>query len=320
MYCLQVDSADEVLGPILTWIFIIVPVIQGILSMAGNLVTIIVVVQYEFLRDNSVCWMVAGLAFADLCGGMIPFPGLLARHFISSLSALNVLCYVRVILNLITMGGNVYCTLLCTVDRCIFTFVPLRYHAIVTPKRATWTVLIAWALLVLQIGLMMGLAPSYDATISCAMAKVISKPALYVSMAQFFLITFCVIVPIYGAIGYESWQLSKNEPHISNLPVEARAAQKKKLGERKMVKTIGLVLGTYLICYTPQLVCDLIFQFSFKKPFPFGILLTKRILTVVYCMQGILNPFIYSWKNVHFRKAYNKMMPQPFKPVIPALY
>ena len=306
---LKLESEDEVLGPILVWTFIILRAIQGIFAMAGNLITMIAVFNFEFLWENSACRMIAALAFADFCGGVVPFGGTVAKQLTSSISRLNALCYVQVLFNLLTGYGNVYCTLLCTIDRCIFITRPLRYQSIVTPGRASWAILIVWILIVIQIALILALAPSPDAALKCSYAKVMTKVAFYETLAQFVVITFCVIVPIYVVVGYTSWTLSKNEPHISNYPPEAQGIQKAKLKERKMAKTIGLVLGTYLICYTPFLLGDAIIKFSIAQPFPFGIILLRKVLNFVYNMQGILNPFIYSWKNAHFRKAYNKFLP-----------
>ena len=75
-----------------------------------------------------------------------------------------------------------------------------------------------------------------------------------------------------------------------------------------MVTTIGVVLGTYLICYLPAAAYTSIAMMVYKPPFPFGILLGNRILRVVYKMQCVLNPFLYGWKNKKFRQAYRRLL------------
>ena len=303
----QPDTDEEILGPTVLWIFITLRAVQGLLASLGNLVTLIAVYKFEYLWDNSACRLVASLALADFCGGLLPFSGNIARRLVSSVSLLNAQCYVRVILNLVFGYGNVYCTLLCRIDRYIFITRPLRYFTIVTPQRALRAILIVWFAIVLQISLILSLGPYPDAEFKCSVVKVMTKWAFYETFAQYAIITFCVIVPIYVVIGYTSWKLSKNEPHISNYPAVAQATQRKKLREKKMAKTIGLVLGTYLTCYTPLLLYDII-TFSYPKPFSFGLVLVKRILYIVYNCQAILNPFIYSWKNAQFRHAYGKLL------------
>ena len=304
----HLTSEDEILGTPLVWTFITLRTIQGIVAMVVNSVTIFAVLKYEMLWENSACRMVASLAFADFLGGVSPFFSKSTRRFISSISQLNSMCYLQVIFHFLPMYGNVYCTLLCTIDRYIFISRPLRYQSVVTPGRASGAILIVWLSIFIQIILILTLAPKPDAEVACNFAEVITKWAFYETLAQFILITFCVMVPLYGVIGYMSWKASRNEPHITNYPPEAQPMQKKKLHEQRMVKTLALVLGTYLACYMPLLVCNFIIQFLFTQPFPFEILLLRRILTFVYYMQGIFNPFIYSWKNVHFRQAYKKLL------------
>ncbi len=303
---LQVTSEDEILGPSLVWTFFILRTLQGTVAMVLNSVTIFAVFKFDMLWKNSACRMVASLAFADFLGGVSPFFSR-TRHFISSISLLNSMCYLQVIFTFLASYGNVYCTLMCTIDRYLFISRPLHYQSIVTPWRASVAILIVWMSIFIQITLILALA-EVNAGVACIFVEVITKWAFYGTLAQFILITFCVIVPLYGVIGYMSWKASKNEPHITNYPPEAQPKQKKKLQERHMVKTVALVLGTYVACYVPLLTCSFIINFLYTQPFPFEILLLRRILTFVYYMQGILNTFIYSWKNVHFKQAYKKLL------------
>ncbi len=309
---LQPQSEDEILGPSLVWTFVSLHALQGIFAMVGNLITIIAVLKYEPLWDNSACRMVVALAVADFFGGFSPLLGRLSRQLFSSVSVLKAICYVRVHgTRMLSVYGNVYFILLITIDRFIFITRPLRYFTIVTPQRALKAISIAWMLIFLQIVLMVAITPSPRAiTIQqCGWNKAVGNLAFYIRTGQFVLITCCVIVPLYGVIGYMAWKESKDEPHISNYPPESQAIQKAKLRERKMVKTIGLVLGTYLTCYTPVIVFPILMNISgYTKPFPFEFILTNRILIVVYNFQWILNPFIYGWKNLQFRKAYQKLL------------
>ncbi len=306
----RVISEDEILGTTLVWTFLILRALQGIIGMLGNLVTMFAVFHFEFLWENSGSRMIAALALADFFGGINPFCGILARRFISSISALNSLCYVQIVSRFLNAYGNVYCTLLCTVDRYIFITRPLRYVSIVTLRRASWAILITWLAILLQMVLKLSLGPNVDAALKCKWVNAMTKVALYEMIAQLAVITFCIIVPMYAVISYTSLQASKNEPHITNYPGEARTIQKAKLRERRMVITVGLVLGTYLACYIPFLLYDTLTKFLYTPPSPFAILLIRRILILVYNMQALLNPFLYGWKNTHFRRAYKKLLPK----------
>ncbi len=71
-------------------------------------------------------------AVADLFGGVGPFCAI-ARHIIKTTSALNVVCFVEIFLNLLAAYGNVYCILLVTIDRWIYISRPLRYVLLLLP-------------------------------------------------------------------------------------------------------------------------------------------------------------------------------------------
>ncbi len=310
----QLYSEYDILGPGLSWTYIILQGLQGIFAMVVNLVTMIVVYRFEFLWENSGCRMVAALALADFFGGVTPLFELIPRLLTSSISLLKAFCYVQAICELLSGLGNVFCTLLCTIDRYVFITKPLRYFSIVTPVRALRAIFITWTVIVLQIILMLAFGPSFDAEITCGYDRIVSKVAVYVALGQFVLITFFIIIPLYMIIGCTAYKVSKNEPHYSNYPSEAQAIQKAKLRERKMVKTIGWVLVTFLVCFTLVLAYSVfLISSGYSDPLPFEIVLTQKIIVLVYNLQFIQNPFIYSWKNLLFRKAYKRLLPKGCK-------
>ena len=316
----QPPTEDETLGPTLTWVFVSLRATQGLLAMVGNLVTMIAVYRYEFLWENGTCRMIAALALADFFAGVDAFSGSIVRQFLSRISDLNMLCYFQVITALIAGFGNGYCILLLTIDRFIFITRPLLYVSIVTARRALVAILVTWMVIFFQTNLIMAFAQSPNAKISCEWGNIIPKVAFYLIQFQFAVVTFCVIVPVYGVIWYIAWKLNKNEPDLCHFPPENQDQQRQKLKERKMAKTIGIMLGAYLICYIPMFVYAIMINLFYSRPFPYGIILGYRILTFVYHLQGVVNIFIYGWKNVQFKKAYKKLIPLKWQvsPIIEA--
>ena len=300
-------SEEEILGPAVVWTYLIIRAIQGVLAILGNLLTIVVVSWYDTLKENGTCRTVASLALADMFAGIGPFTAI-ARYTISKSSALSLICCLENFFELLAAFGNVYNILLATIDRYIYIAKPLRYISIVTPRRASVAILMVWIMAIVQTSLIIAWDSDVSEWVPCKWSNVSYKIGVYLSLLQLWVITFCIIIPVYGKIGCITWHLQKNEPHISNYPPENQSQQKKKLQERKMVTTIGLVLGVYLTCYIPRSLFDLSTTLLFDTPLPFGILLGYRMLNVVYKMQSVLNPFIYGWKNKMFQRAYLKML------------
>ncbi len=158
-------------------------------------------------------------------------------------------CFLKILVNLLWSYGNVLFTLLLTIDRLIYITRPLHYNMIVTPRRALLATFVTWLAIFAHVGLMMGVHPTLDARNPCRWGNVVNRVAFYLSLGLFVVITFGIMVPIYGVIGFIAWKLERTEPDLSNFPPENQEQQKRKLKERKMVKTIGLVFGAYLACY-----------------------------------------------------------------------
>ena len=120
-----------------------------------------------------------------------------------------------------------------------------------------------------------------------------------------------MIVPIYVVIGCISCKLSRTEPDISHLQPEAQDQERQKRIGRRLAKTIGLVLGMYLISFSSLLIYSglIINAFNLDR-FSFGVILANRIVSIVYSLQNLLNPIIYGWKHADFRRAYKKFFCQ----------
>ncbi len=302
-------TEDEVLGPEIILFYAIFRATQATAAITGNAITIIVVLKYDFLREISTSTMVAGLALADIFSEVAPLCGPVARQFTSKPSALTPICYIRVFSGILGGYGNGYCILLLTIDRLIFIIRPLRYISIVTPMRALVATLIVWAIAICQTSLMMAFGHITNAAISCNWAEAVPRVAYFITVGQYVIITYFIIVPIYVIIGFVSYKLSRNEPDICHFPPEAQDQQRQRRSGQKLAKTIGLVLGVYLMGFSSLLIYSgiIINVFNLDR-FSFGVILANRIVSIVYSSQSLLNPFIYGWKHVQFRRAYKKLL------------
>ncbi len=192
--------------------------------------------------------------------------------------------------------------------RFIYFAKPLRYVSIMTPRRALAAIITVWLLVVLQASLAINWNAEIGVQLPCLWKNVLHKIAIATTLSQLWGITLCIIVPLYARIGCIARHLSKTEPHISCYAPENQAQQKKRLQERKMGMTLGLVLGVYLFCYTPQSLYAIVIRRLYEEPFPFSVLVGQEILNAIYKLQSVLNVFVYGWKNPTFRSAYLKML------------
>ncbi len=214
----------------------------------------------------------------------------------------------KMFLNIVAGMGNVYNLLLTTIDRFIYIIKPMRYFSIVTNRRTMAAIITVWTIAIPQAVLILAFGENVNQNIACKIGSILTKVGFLLLPVQMVLIMVLIIVPLYGKIGYTSWKLSKSEPDLCHFPAETRAQQRAKLQERKMIKTIGLVLITYFLCYMTTSIYGMMVVMLHEPPYPFGILLGNRIVRVIYQMQSIVNPFLIGWKDKKFRKAYKKLL------------
>ncbi len=205
--------------------------------------------KYEEMRDSCTHFLIASLALADMMAGIGPY-FTLARLFSSqSPNAWISICYVELFMNLSSQNGNMYNMLLVTVDRYIYLTRPLRYEQFFTPFNGLIAIGITWLLIAVNLLVILAFGTSVDMNLPCGVIEVskMSSPLFVFQPFIMFIMTISLILPAYIRIGLLVRKLQKNEPHLSLFAPEAQPAQRKKLKERRMAKTMGLVLGVYLL-------------------------------------------------------------------------
>ncbi len=299
-------SEEEILGPAINIIYLMVHLIQGGLAFTGNLLTILIVFRYEELRDSCTHLMIASLALADMVAGFVPYLSLAGRFLSESPSVWISLCYLELFMRFSSIMGNLYSMLIVTVDRYVYLTRPLRYEQFFTPFNGLIAICITWLFSISQPLVILVFWTTIDVDLPCRLVSIAEITALVILQPA--VVSIFVILPAYIRIGLLVRKLKKTEPHLSLFAPEAQPAQRKKLKERRMAKTMGLVLGVYLGAWSSVMMGTILLGRLYKPPYPFGILLLNRIFVIIYWMQSVLNPFLYGGRNKTFAKYYRKIL------------
>ncbi|XP_072251971.1 alpha-1A adrenergic receptor-like [Leuresthes tenuis] len=310
-----------------------------VFAIVGNILVILAVVCNRHLRTPTN-YFIINLAMADLLLGTTVLPvsatleildyWVFGRIFCDIWAAVDVLCCTASIMSLCVIS----------IDRYIGVSHPLQYPGIVTEKRALLAMLGVWVLsVVISIGPLLGWKqpPSSDDTV-CAITE---EPfyALFSSLGSFY-IPLAVILAMYCRVYIVAKRTTKNleagvmreRMNTSELTLrihkgsqvqedpgtsgtgkgrahQARSSLTVKLlkfsREKKAAKTLGVVVGMFVLCWLPFFLSLPIGSFNENLRPPE--VLFKVIFWLGY-FNSCLNPIIYPCYSREFKLAFIRIL------------
>ncbi|XP_048784263.1 alpha-1A adrenergic receptor [Lagopus muta] len=323
-------------GPVNISKAILLGVILGgliIFGVLGNILVILSVACHRHLQSVTHYYII-NLAVADLLltSTVLPFSATMeilgywafGRIFCNIWAAVDVLCCTASIMSLCIIS----------IDRYIGVSYPLRYPSIVTEKRGLLALLCVWALsLVISIGPLFGWkepAPE-DETI----CQITEEPGyvLFSALGSFYL-PLTIILVMYCRVyvvakrenkGLRSGlKMEKSRSEAVTLRIHrknasetsgATASSKSKhhfsvrllkfSREKKAAKTLGIVVGCFVLCWLPFFVVMPLGSFfpTIKPPDT----LFKITFWLGY-LNSCINPIIYPCSSQEFKKAFQNVL------------
>ncbi|KAM9540922.1 alpha-1A adrenergic receptor-like isoform 1-T1 [Salvelinus alpinus] len=303
-------------------------------AIVGNILVILSVVCNRHLRIPTN-YFIINLAIADLLLGTTVLPvsatleildyWVFGRIFCDIWAAVDVLCCTASIMSLCVIS----------IDRYIGVRYPLQYPCIVTEKRALLAMLGVWVLAtVISIGPLLGWKqpPSNDDTI----CPITEEPfyALFSSLGSFY-IPLAVILCMYCQVYVVAKRTTKNleagvmKEHMDSneltLRIHCKNAQLQEYcgagkgqtrstltvkllkfsREKKAAKTLGVVVGMFILCWLPFFLVLPIgsFNANLRPPETFF----KVIFWLGY-FNSCLNPIIYPCYSREFKQAFIRIL------------
>ncbi|XP_028450398.1 alpha-1A adrenergic receptor [Perca flavescens] len=308
-------------------------------AIVGNILVILSVVCNRHLRIPTN-YFIINLAIADLLLGTTVLPvsatlevlnyWVFGRIFCDIWAAVDVLCCTASIMSLCVIS----------IDRYIGVRYPLQYPTIVTEKRALLAMLGVWILsIVISIGPLLGWkqTPSQDDT-ECGITQ---EPfyALFSSLGSFY-IPLAVILAMYFRVYVVAKRTTKNleagmmkermaDSNELTMRIHCRSQQIQELcpanagggasaarssltvkllkfsREKKAAKTLGVVVGMFILCWLPFFLVLPIG--SFNKDLHPPPTLFKVIFWLGY-FNSCLNPIIYPCYSREFKQAFIRIL------------
>ncbi|KAM4634130.1 alpha-1A adrenergic receptor [Polymixia lowei] len=329
----EVDVAKAVILGLVLGVF----VIFGVL---GNILVILSVVCHRHLRSVTH-YFIANLAAADLLlsSAVLPFSAtsealgrwVFGRPFCNAWAALDVLCCTASILSLCVIS----------VDRYLAVSYPLRYPALATGKRGLAAVVVLWGLsAAISVGPLFGWKePDPEDETVCSITE---EPgyALFSALGSFYVPLAIILVMycrVYVVARRETRGLREGRKregmetevvmlriHRGNASAAGKQADEGEEGvmrrrrttialmwlmkfsrEKKAAKTLGIVVGCFVVCWLPFfLVLPIGSFFPSYKP-------SDTVFKITFWLgyfNSCINPIIYPCFSQEFKKAFQNVL------------
>ncbi|XP_031696532.1 trace amine-associated receptor 1-like, partial [Anarrhichthys ocellatus] len=247
----------------------------SVVTICGNLFVIISVSYFKQLHIPTN-YLILSLAVADLLVGVLVFP--------YSMTFTVTSCWYH--------EGLFY--------RYYAVCQPLAYKSKVNDRVIGIMILMSWAVAaVIGISIIFAGFNQGKCEESCLIDALISTTLAYIFS---FYIPVSIMLSIYLKIFLVAKRQAISIQNTTGLSTKSGATVSKM--ERKATKTLAIVLGVFLLCWTPYFLC-IIFQPLTYNVTPIAVIETLNWLTL---SNSMLNPFIYAFFYSWFRTAFRMII------------
>ncbi|XP_059212938.1 trace amine-associated receptor 1-like [Centropristis striata] len=283
-------------------ICVLLYIFLGLLSFAtvcGNLLVIISVIYFKQLHTPTN-YLILSLAVADLFVGVLVCPFSMAFTVTFCRYNAALFCKVRGSID-VTLSTTSILNLCCiSIDRYYAICQPLIYKTKINDRVSGIMILLSWAIAAV-VGISVMVASFYrgkcgkgcliDAVLETVMSCVFCFYIPVIVMLTIYLKIFIVARKQAFSIHNTTCQSTKSGAVVSKM-------------ERKATKTLAIVMGAFLLCWTPFFF-SLTFLSFIRGSVPLSAIETLNWITL---SNSMLNPFIYAFFYSWFRAAFKMII------------
>ena len=294
----QDDDDIEIVFPLAPLVFVLSFMAAG--ALVGNLLVCLAIYVRPALHKTTYL-PIASLALADLLAGVTAMPAYILKKALQDQTPLTreIICNVFRFSYFLTGYASVLSLCVISVERLLAIKKPLTYSIVVTVKRLSLALVVAWfdAILVSSLPFIRWSKESvecaYNPTRWWSLMVIVSNV-----LVPFLFITVCYIYMHRIARRH----LRRIKTEVSNQRNPGLS-----LHEKKASKTVMIVVGVFIISWFPSCfyyflrhVCPPCFPNSF---FPLEGIFNTLVKLLTFS-GSFWNPLIYCWRSRDFRKAF----------------
>ena len=267
---------------------------SGLAAVIGNAVVLWLFFKNESLRTISNGFL-ASLCVADFLAGLVVDPMYIGIRVLAQPREGSILLKVIQMVWIHSTAATVFNLCCVSVDRFIAIRFPFRYQDIVTKKRCYTVIIMVWI-----ISLFLPFSRNLVKT-----ASTVRDFWFYLSFIFFALpltlVTLCYVWIFTVAKKQASRIKRENVQNSNEMNSPARTIQ-----NHKAIKTIGFVLGVFIVSWMPSLVLSVVHYVTRSDKCH-----SKKLVYIVWpwieavgLTSSAINPWIYFFRSREFREAF----------------
>ncbi|XP_028253591.1 trace amine-associated receptor 1-like [Parambassis ranga] len=267
----------------------------AVITTCGNLLVIISIIYFKQLHTPTNS-LILSLAVADLMVGIILFPLSMVFSFKSCLYFDGIFCSVRGSFDICLSTCSILNLGCISVDRYYAVCQPLTYRAKINHCVVVIMILICWGVSALiGIGIVIAGLNSKNCGNRC-LIEILMKNTIGPILSFYLpvIIMLCMYLKIF--------LVAQRQARSIHNTTKCGAAVSKM--ERKATKTLAIVLGVFLFCWSPFFLC-LTFLPLTNGAAPISLIESLRWLAL---SNSMLNPLIYAFFYSWFRSAFRMII------------
>ncbi|XP_027140334.1 trace amine-associated receptor 1-like [Larimichthys crocea] len=269
----------------------------SVLIMFGNLLVIISIIYFKQLHTPTN-YLILSLAVADLLVGLLvlPFSTILAVS--SCWDHQDLLCEVRTTFDIFLCTSSILNLCFISVDRYYAVCQPLRYRAKINVRVIVIMILVSWIVPTLN-GMIHAIIGVHEGQSNRKCVLIQNMNSASTGPVLSFYIPAIIMLITYLKILMVAQRHARS---IQNTTCQSKKSESKM--ERKATKTLAIVMGVFLTCWTPFFLCRTFNPFT-------NFIIPDAVIAIFKWLgwsNSMLNPLIYAFFYSWFRSAFRMII------------
>ena len=283
--------------------------VEGLLAVAGNLLTVVAIFRFRRLRTTSNVF-IANLAVVDIMSGISAIFYILINIQISE-SSWVVLCHALNVIKTFADSGTLKAILLIGLERFVYINYPMSYYRIFTRGRVILALIVSWIIAVgmymLRLGYLVQVTTS-DLTKSGCVIWNLLPPEVTLANCGLVWLQIVLLIAFYSFIFNLARRKIRKNPGV----VEAHETKHFRSGLR-VLRMAFTVLGLFTLLTVPGLIVVMLTALKLTDPADYRAI--KLGVSLMWYLNSTVNPVIYAWQSRDFRRAFGTLLGVEKKPM-----